>query len=138
MLNQVCIIGRLTNEPDLRKTANGISVTNFTLAVDRDYKNGDKREADFPTFIAWRGAAEFICKNFHKGQLMAVSGGIRTSSFTDKEGRKVYKTDIEVGSAYFADSKPAEKKDTSGGISYGGNNTPDFAEAEMDEGDLPF
>lgn len=137
MLNQVCIIGRLTHDPDLRHTANGISVTNFTLAVDRDYKSGDKREADFPTFIAWRGAAEFICKNFRKGQLMAVTGGIRTSSFTDKDGKKVYKTDIEVGSAYFADSKPAEKKESSGNA-YGGSSTPDFTEAEMDDGDLPF
>ena len=89
MLNAVCLMGRLTRDPELRTTASGVSVTSFTLAVERAYvKQGEDRQADFIDVVAWRNTADFVCKYFHKGQLIAVQGSIQTRTYTDKDGNK--------------------------------------------------
>lgn len=143
MLNQVTLLGRLVRDPDLRTTQSGVSVVNFTLAVDRDFGKENK-EADFPTCIAWRNTAEFIAKHFTKGRMIAVTGALRTSSFTDKDGNKRYKTDVEVSNAYFADSKSDNSGNSQGGHgqssgqSYGKSSAPKFEEVDDDDGDLPF
>ena len=104
MLNKVILMGRFTAEPELKSTANGTSVTTFTLAVDRDYSKEDK-QTDFITCVAWRNTAEFIGKYFSKGQLVAVDGSIQTRSYTDKDGNKRTAFEVVVNQAYFAEKK---------------------------------
>lgn len=138
MLNKVCLMGRMVRDPELRTTGSGVSVTNFTIAVDRDYKSGENREADFITCQAWRNAAEFIAKNFSKGRMIAIEGALQTSSYTNKEGNKISRTEVVVNNAYFADSKPSSPN-SQGGSSYGSPKTPKFEEADdLNEEDLPF
>ena len=89
MLNVAVVMGRLTADPELRHTASGLSVTSFTLAVDRNYsKAGTERQTDWIDVVAWRQTAEFVCKYFTKGQMMAVNGTIQTRSYEDKNGNK--------------------------------------------------
>ncbi len=103
MLNQVSIMGRLTAPPKLETTENGTSLCRFFLAVDRDFSgDGKERTADFIPCTAWRQTAEFVCKYFDKGQLMAVSGRLRSNNWTDKDGKRRQTMEIMVGSAYFA------------------------------------
>lgn len=136
MLNQVILMGRITRDLDLRTTGSGVSVVNFSLAVERDYRSGDKKETDFIDCQAWRNTAEFIAKNFGKGRMIIVKGSLQTSSFTNKEGNKVSKTEVVVDNAYFADSKPSG---TNSENSYGHAKTPKFEEVDdMDDGDIPF
>lgn len=93
MINTVALIGRLTSDPELRHIPSGVSVTSFTIAVDRSYvKAGEERETDFIEIVAWRHTAEFICKHFRKSQLIAVEGVLQTRSYEDKTGlrRKVF------------------------------------------------
>ena len=90
MLNRVCLMGRLTRDPELRQTQNGVSVTTFTLAVDRNYQaDKNNRQADFINIVAWRHTAEFAEKYFTKGQLVAVEGSIKTRSYQDKDGNSL-------------------------------------------------
>ena len=89
MINTVALIGRLTSDPELRHIPSGVPVTSFTIAVDRAYvKAGGEREADFINIEAWRHTAEFICEHFHKGQLIAVEGSLKTRLYRDKAGKK--------------------------------------------------
>jgi len=105
MLNHVSIMGRFTAEPELRKTAEGTSNVRFTLAVDRDY--GD-RKADFISCVAWRTTAEFICRNFHKGSMAAVTGRLQVSSWEAKDGTKRTTTEVIAENIYFGGSKREE------------------------------
>lgn len=106
MLNVVVIMGRMVSEPELRHTPSDIAVTSFTLAVDRAYvKAGTERQADFIDCVAWRNTAEFICKHFRKGQMMAVKGSIQTRTYTDKDGNKRKAFEIVATDVSFADSK---------------------------------
>lgn len=105
MLNNVNLCGRLTATPELKKTPNGVSVTTFTLAVDRDYSNGDERQADFINVVAWRGTAEFIDKYFAKGKMMIVSGSLQTRNYTANDGSKRYITEVVAERCYFAGDK---------------------------------
>ena len=100
-MNKVLLLGRLTKDPELRATPSGVSVTSFTVAVNRRFK---KDETDFINCIAWRNTAEFISKYFGKGSMIAVVGSIQTGSY-EKDGQKHYTTDINVEEAYFAGSK---------------------------------
>ena len=86
MLNSVIIMGRLTADPELRTTTNGLSVTSFTVAVDRNYKSGDERQTDFISVVAWRGTADFVTRFFKKGQMIAVQGSLQVRSYEDKNG----------------------------------------------------
>lgn len=107
-MNNVSLIGRLTADPELRHTQSGLAMTRFTVAVDRPYvKQGEERQADFISIIAWRQTAEFICKYFAKGRRIAINGEIRTGSYTDNNGVKRYTTDVLANNVEFCDSKPS-------------------------------
>lgn len=106
MLNVVSLLGRLVADPELRRTPNGVSVTTFTLAVDRNFvKAGSERQTDFIDIVAWRNTAEFVCKYFQKGSMMAVQGSIQTRTYEDKEGNKCKAFEILVDNVFFAGSK---------------------------------
>lgn len=130
MLNRVCLMGRLTRDPELRQTQNGVSVTTFTLAVDRNYQaDKNNRQADFINIVAWRHTAEFAEKYFTKGQLAAVEGSIQTRSYQDKDGNSRTAFEVVADQVYFA-----EKKNTNAA-------QPDissFEEFDDADGDLPF
>ena len=111
MLNVAAIMGRLVADPELRHTPNGIAVTTFTLAVDRSYSRaGTERQTDFIDVVAWRQTAEFVCKYFSKGRMMAVTGSIQTRNYEDKQGNKRKAFEIVANDVSFADSK----RDSSG------------------------
>ena len=147
MLNVATIMGRLVADPELRHTPNDVAVTSFTLAVDRSYvKAGAERQADFIDVVAWRNTAEFVCKYFRKGQLMAVQGSIQTRSYTDSQGNKRKAFEIVADNVHFAESK---RDANSGGNysrpetmnepapAYTSGNTGDFEDIPSDD-DLPF
>lgn len=106
MLNRAILMGRLTDNPELRKTPNDISVTTFTLAVNRSYVKRDaERQTDFIDIVAWRQTAEFVCKYFKKGQLVAVDGAIQTRSYEDKNGNKRKAVEIVADAVHFCENK---------------------------------
>lgn len=107
MLNYIVIQGRLTRDPELKITDSGISVCKWTLAVDRDYRNGDQKEADFFDCVAFRGTADFAHKYFEKGRAMVVSGQMYSHKWTDKNGSKRTGWEVQAQNVYFADSKNA-------------------------------
>jgi single-strand DNA-binding protein len=135
-------MGRICNDLELKQTQSGLSVTSFRIACDRSYcKAGEERQTDWIDCTAWRTTAEFICKYFGKGQLIAVQGELQTRNYTDRDGNKRKATEVVVSQAHFAESK----KDT------GNNNTyqkpkgqPDISaddgdfEGITDDSDLPF
>ena len=133
MLNHITIMGRLTRDPELRRTGSGVAVANFTIACDRDFipKDGGEREVDFIDCIAWRGTGEFVAKNFTKGRMIVVDGRLEIRDWTDKEGNKRRNAEIVVSSAYFGDSKKTEQGNytTQAQNSYPGSTNP-FAETE--------
>ena len=159
MLNVAVLMGRLVADPELRHTPNGIAVTTFTIAVDRGYaKAGAERQADFIDIVAWRGTAEFVCKYFRKGQMIAVEGSIQTRTYTDKDGNKRKAFEIQANNVSFTESKRSSEGGNYGdngnyGGSYNNNSyskpaaepapaytsgsTGDFEEIPMDD-DLPF
>jgi single stranded DNA-binding protein (ssb) len=108
MLNVAVLMGRLVADPELKHTPNSISWTTFSIAVDRNVKKGEQKTTDFIDVVAWRNTAEFICKCFSKGQLIAVSGSIQTRTYNDTEGNKRKAFEIVADDAHFADSKPKE------------------------------
>ena len=149
MLNHITIMGRLTRDPEMRRTGSGIAVTSFTVAVDRDYsgKDGGEKKTDFIDCVAWRQTGEFVSKYFTKGRMIVVDGRLELRDWTDKEGNKRRSAEINVANAYFGDSK----KDGDSGSSYtapgfapsyGGYKAPDpaadFAMLEDDDAQLPF
>lgn len=158
MLNNIVIMGRLTRDPELRRTGSGTAVASFTLAVDRDFsgKDSGEKETDFIDCVAWRHTAEFVSKYFTKGRMAVVSGRLQIRPWTDKEGNKRRSAEVIAESVYFGDSK---KENDSSDSSYGGNayNAPggygtpgpaatsyagppqnDFALLEDDDAQLPF
>lgn len=114
MLNHIVIMGRLTDDPELRRTSNGVSVASFTLAVDRDRRNKEtgERDADFIRCAAWRYTAEFVSKYFAKGQMAVVSGRLRMDLYTDQQGNKRTSSEVQVDNIYFGDSKKADKSNS--------------------------
>ena len=119
MLNHITLMGRLTRDPELRRTGSGIAVASFTLAVDRDFspRDGGERETDFIDCVAWRQTGEFVSKYFTKGRMAVVSGRLQIRSWTDKEGNKRRTAEVVADNVYFGDSK----RDNDGGNAYGGN-----------------
>ena len=105
MLNCAIIMGRLTADPELKKTPSDVSVTSFTVAVDRKYNSGEEKIADFINVVAWRGSADFVCKYFKKGQMIAIQGAIQTRSYDDKDGNKRLATEIIADNVSFCGSK---------------------------------
>ena len=105
MLNKIVIMGRLVRDPDKRTTQSGVTVTNFTLAVDRDYTNGDQKETDFIDCVAWRQSGDFVAKYFSKGRMAVVAGRLQIRKYTDKEGNNRTAAEIVADNVYFGDSK---------------------------------
>ena len=142
MLNCAVIMGRLTADPELRQTPNGISVTRFTVAVDRGYvKAGEERKADFINVIAWRQTAEFVSKYFSKGSMIAVQGSIQTGSY-EKDGVKRYTFEVSADNVSFCGSKNESSNGganiaTAAAPSFSNGSADDFA-AMADDDDLPF
>ena len=123
MLNQINIMGRLTKDPELRRTGSGTAVASFTIACDRDFSNKEsgEKETDFIDCVAWRSTAEFLEKYFSKGRMIVVSGRLQKRNYTDKDGNKRYATEVVADSVYFGDSK---KEDTQSAPQYGGYTQP--------------
>ena len=142
MLNKIFIMGRLTRDPELRRTQNGTAVAGFALAVDRDYKNADgTKETDFIEVVAWRSSAEFVSKYFTKGRMAIVEGRLQLRDWQDKDGTKRRSAEVVADNVYFGDSK--KEGDSSGGYKAAGKAVDvepgegEFAEIE-DEEDWPF
>ena len=119
MLNHIVIMGRLTRDPELRRTGSGVAVASFTVAVDRDFggRDGGEKETDFIDCVAWRQTGEFVSKYFTKGRMIVVSGRLQIRNWTDKDGNKRRTAEVVADNCYFGDSK----RDNDGGSSYGGN-----------------
>lgn len=131
MLNKIFIMGRLTRDPELRRTQGGNAVTSFALAVDRDFKSADgTKETDFIDVVAWRNTAEFAAKYFTKGRMAVVEGRLQMRDWTDKEGNKRRIAEVVADNIYFGDSKREDAP--------AGNSAPTFEEIKDDGGDLPF
>lgn len=109
MINMVVLMGRLTADPELRTSSGGISYTKFCVAVDRPGKSGEEKKTDFINCVAWRQTAEFVSRYFTKGQMIALEGSIQTGSYTNKDGAKVYTTDILVNSVSFTGDRRSEE-----------------------------
>ena len=160
MLNIVALMGRLTHTPELKTTQNGTSVCSFSIAVDRTYTpKGEERKADFIDIVAWRQTAEFICKYFQKGSMIAIDGSIQTRSYQDKQGSNRTKVEVLANNVSFCGSKAADKPAVRGfrpadgklhfrskipsysapqtAQSFSQGSVDDFAEI-TDDGDLPF
>ena len=165
MLNHIVIMGRLTRDPELRRTGSGVAVTSFTLAVDRDFgnrENGEK-ETDFIDCVAWRQTGEFVSKYFTKGRMAVVSGRLQIRNWNDKDGNKRRSAEVVADNVYFGDSKREDQVGGSfGGNAYGGSygggygapapaaggfggyaapsspSASDFAMLDDDDAQLPF
>ena len=139
-MNNATLIGRLTADPELKRTQSGTAMVRFSIAVDRAYtKQGEERQADFISCVAWDKKAEFICKYFSKGQKIALTGSIRTGSYTDKDGNKRSTFDVWTDSVEFCESrkggtsteahtqepqKPVESRKPQEPIQYDDNDLP--------------
>ena len=150
-LNKVVLCGRLTADPELKSTQNGVSVVTFTLAVNRRFQSrsndaADGQQADFISLVAWRQTAEFISKYFKKGSALCVTGSIQTRSWQDQQGQTRYATEVVADEAMFVDSKNESGAAgdqytpdayTTPSYSSAPASTPKFEELKTDE-DLPF
>lgn len=105
MLNTWIGMGRLTRDPELKHTSNGVPVVSFTIAVDRQRNSSGEVETDFIDIVAWRQTAEFISRNFSKGRLIAIEGSLRIREYTDKEGRKRRTSEIAAENVHFCERK---------------------------------
>ena len=131
MLNNIVIMGRLTRDPELRRTSSGVAVASFTLACERDFAaQGADKETDFVDIVAWRSTAEFVSKYFTKGRMAVVSGRLQIRNWQDKEGNKRRSAEILADHIYFGEGKKdgAETYEPQGG----------FSEITGDDPDLPF
>ena len=152
MLNRIILMGRLTRDPELRRTGSGTAVTSFSLAVDRDFKSqSGEKETDFIDIVAWRSTAEFVSKYFTKGRMAVVEGRLQIRDWTDRDGGKRRSAEVVADNVYFGDSKrdggdsagynpgyspvPASRSAAPSSFSAGGS---DFAEIGEDDGELPF
>jgi single-strand DNA-binding protein len=132
MLNRIIVMGRITRDPELRRTNSGTAVASFTVAVDRDFKSqSGEKETDFIDIVVWRNTAEFVSKYFSKGRMAVVEGRLQLRDWTDKNGNKRRSAEIVADNVYFADSK-RDGGDTAQSEPQGG-----FSEI-ADDGDLPF
>ena len=127
-MNIVALTGRLTAEPELKKSTSGVSVCSFSIAVARNFKKEGGPEADFIRCVAWRNTAEFISKYFKKGSSICVSGSLQVRSWNDGNGNKKFATEVKVDDAYFVDGKSESEAQ---------EPTPTFTEIDTDE-DFPF
>lgn len=118
MLNKIIVMGRLTRDPELRRTQSGLAVTSFSVACDRDFKNqAGEKETDFIDIVAWRNTAEFVSRYFTKGRMAVVEGRLQMRDWTDRDGNKRRSAEIVADNVYFGDSK---KDGDGGGYQQGG------------------
>lgn len=157
MLNCIVLMGRLTADPELRETPNGIPVLSFSIAVDRNF--GKERQTDFINIVAWRHTAEFISKYFSKGQMIALEGSLQSRKYTDKQGNNRVAYEVVANAAHFTGSKSESSVSAGTTAPVQTNNSPTFEEPAAqgqsfsvgdldefegfeeigtDEGDLPF
>ena len=148
MLNRIILMGRLTRDPELRRTGSGVAVASFTLAVDRDFGKNEQgeRETDFIDCVAWRQTGEFVSKYFTKGRMAVVSGRLQIRNWNDKDGNKRRTAEVIADNVYFGDSK----REGDGGYApapagnFGGYSAPepsgasDFGMLDDDDAQLPF
>ena len=132
-MNSVQLIGRLTRDPEIRYTDGGASIARFGLAVDRRFKQENGADADFINIVAFGKTAEFIEKYFHKGMKIALNGRIQTGSYTDKDGKKVYTTDIVAENVEFCESKGTSSNNDATAPAQNGEfmNIPDGIDEEL-------
>ena len=150
MLNKIILMGRLTRDPELRRTQSGTAVTSFSIACDRDFKSqSGEKETDFIDIVAWRGTAEFVSKYFAKGRMAIVEGRLQIRDWTDNNGGKRRSAEVVADNIYFGDSKrDSAPGDYGAPPAYGapiGRGAPapmesrsDFAEIGEEDGELPF
>lgn len=158
MLNKAILMGRLTRDPELRTTPNGVSVASFTLAVDRNYaRQGEQKQTDFLDIVCWRQTAEFVSKYFTKGQQVAVTGSIQTRKWQDKNGQNRVSVEIVADEVFFADSKREPGARPAGNFGYDApaagrteaapqnfgtpafsSETTNFEDLSGDDDELPF
>ena len=152
MLNRIILMGRLTRDPELRRTGSGTAETSFSLAVDRDFKSqSGEKETDFIDIVAWRNTAEFVSKYFTKGRMAVVEGRLQIRDWTDKDGGKRRSAEVVADNVYFGDSKrdggdnsgsnpgyaPAPASHSAAPSNFSASGS-DFAEIGEDDGELPF
>lgn len=140
-LNKIFLQGRLTRDPELRRTGSGTAVTSFSLACDRDFKSrSGEKETDFIEVVAWKNTAEFVSKYFSKGRMAVVEGRLQIRDWTDKAGNKRTTAEVVADNVYFADSKRSEsnenQKENFNALS--GRLSDDFVPAIEEDGDIPF
>lgn len=145
MFNLVVLTGRLTANPELKTTPNGVSVTSFSIAVERRYRQGEERQADFINIVAWRSSAEFICKYFSKGSMIGIEGAIQTRKYQDKDGNNRTAFEVVANNVQFVESKrPQENGEGNYSPTLENDPLPAFAEKleqfqeVQDDGDLLF
>lgn len=141
MLNSIIIMGRLTADPELRSTSSGLSVTTFTVAVDRNYaKSGEEKKTDFIPVSAWRSTADFVSKYFRKGSMIAVQGSLQTRNYEDKNGNKRVAFEVLADQVSFCGSKSESGtfNNASNNSSSYNNSTADDFSSVVDDDDLPF
>ena len=148
-MNSVCLMGRLTGDPELKTTQSGVSVTSFSVAVDRAYRSKDQeRQTDFINCVAWRNTAEFISRYFRKGQRIALQGSLQSRKYTANDGSQRTVYEVVVDNAFFCESKGGNAAGAPGYDSqvpqysearpaFSTANSGDFEEILTDE-DLPF
>ena len=163
MLNHITIMGRLTRDPELRSTQSGVSVTSFTVAVDRDYsgRDGGERQTDFIDCVAWRQTGEFVSKYFHKGSMIVVSGRLQSRKWQDRDGNNRTSWEVVADNVYFGESRRDSESNNSfgnyesnrggydnnrGNSGYSYDSSPRssapapsaFSEIDDGDGELPF
>lgn len=149
MLNKAILVGRLTADPELKQTPNGISVTSFSIAINRAYapKGGGERPTDFINIVAWRSQAEFIAKYFRKGNMIGIDGSIQTRNYEDKSGNKRTAFEVVADAVSFVESKNSASggssgssapSESTGNVPYASGNAGDFQTIDSDDDDLPF
>ena len=147
MLNKIFIMGRLTRDPELRRTQSGTPVTSFSLAVDRDFKSqSGEKETDFIDVVAWRQTAEFVARYFTKGRMAVVEGRLQIRDWQDRDGNKRRSAEVVADNIYFTESKKSReaagfqapaRNDYDSGYTAPVTGS-DFSELDEDDGDLPF
>ena len=137
-LNHITVMGRLTSQPELRRTATGTAVTSFTIACDRDFadKQSGTKETDFIECVAWKNTAEFVSKYFKKGAMAIVSGRLQIRSWTDKEGNKRKTAEVVADSVYFGESK--KESEATGYTTNGVSGAEGFQQVYIPDSELPF
>ena len=139
MLNKAILMGRLTADPELRRTQNNTAVTSFTLAVNRSFsRQGEQPQVDFIDIVAWSSTAEFVTKWFRKGQLVAVSGRIQVRNWEDKQGMKRKSVEVVAEEVFFAEPKrDSHPRSDAPSFNMPAENS-EFSELDDDDGELPF